>query len=536
MELTIRIAGAQGEGIETTGRMLATTFSKLGYHVFGFRQYASIIKGNPTMFFQLHISDRKIYSHGPWKKYDLLIALNKESLAAYEGGARHVISEREIPLADIAAKYGSRIMKNTAALGALSALLGVDPRHIEAEIRREFRDSIAESNAEVLYKAFEYSEKNLPKVRQMAKVGESHVLMSGAEVLALGAVMAGMQFYAAYPMTPASPILHWLAEHGPKHGVVVIQPEDEIAAINMAIGAGYAGVRAAVGTSGGGFDLMHEAFGLAGMVEVPVVVFLAQRGGPSTGVPTETEQSDLKMALAPAHGEFPHVVIAPRWIDEGPYAVAKAFNIAEKYQLPVIVLVDLYYTESLATVEFDPTRFKIERGELLRGPAVWEEYKRYKITESGVSPRSIPGTPGGMYIATSDEHDERGDVITDRHLPEVRKVMHAKRMRKLEKVAEEMEPPLISEGEVLAVAWGSTSMPLLDYRNGVGIALFRDIYPLPGGGWVETFNKSKEVVVVEMNYSGQFAEYLTSRGIKVSRKVSKWWGEPLSVDELGEWL
>ncbi len=542
MDLTIRISGAQGEGVETTGRTLATVFARLGYHVFAYRQYGSIIKGNPTMFYQIRVSERRVYSHGRWRIYDVLIALNDSALSAYRSGARYVISEKEIPLTEIAAKHGNRIMRNVAALGGLAALIGLDPSRIAEQIRREFGErgeKIAETNIAVLEEAYRYASGRFPPVAEVKKVGEPRLLMSGAETLALGAVMAGMKFYAAYPMTPASPILHWLAEWGPKFGVAVVQPEDEIAAINIAIGAAYAGVRAATGTSGGGFDLMHEAFGLAAMIETPIVVFLAQRGGPSTGVPTETEQSDFNMALSPAHGEYPHAVIAPRWIEEGLHAAARAFNIAEKYQMPVIVLVDLYFNESLSTVEFDPTRFKIERGELAAGPLVWEEYKRYKITESGVSPRAIPGTPGGMHVATSDEHDERGDVITDRHMPDVRKAMHAKRMRKLAKVLEEMEPPyLLGDGDRYVVAWGSTAMPLLDYaaERKIGLALFRDLHPLPLDSWVERLNSAKEVVAVELNYLGQFANYLASKGVRIDRKVLKWWGEPFSIDELEEWL
>jgi 2-oxoglutarate ferredoxin oxidoreductase subunit alpha len=517
-------------------------FARLGYHVFAYRQYGSIIKGNPTMFYQIRVSDRRIYSHGRWKNFDVLIALNDAALSAYKSGARHVISEKEIPLTEIATRHGNRIMRNVAALGGLAALIGLDTKYIAEQIKSEFGErgeKIAEANIAVLEEAYKYAGARYAPAVEVKKIGESKLLMSGAEALALGSVMAGMKFYAAYPMTPASPILHWLAEWGPRFGVAVVQPEDEIAAINMAIGAAYAGVRAATGTSGGGFDLMHEAFGLAAMIETPVVVFLAQRGGPSTGVPTETEQSDLSMALSPAHGEYPHAVIAPRWIEEGLYAAAKAFNIAEKYQTPVIVLVDLYFTESLSTVEFDPTRFKIERGELAAGPLVWEEYNRYKITDSGVSPRAVPGTPGGMHIATSDEHDERGDVITDRHMPEVRKAMHAKRMKKLAKVLEELEPPdLMGDGERYVVAWGSTAMPLLDYaaEKKIGLALFRDLYPLPLDSWVERLNSAKEVVAVELNYSGQFANYLASKGVRIDRRVLKWWGEPFSIDELGEWL
>jgi 2-oxoglutarate ferredoxin oxidoreductase subunit alpha len=494
------------------------------------------------MFYQIRASDRRIYSHGRWKNFDVLIALNDAALSAYKSGARYVISEKEIPLTEIATRHGNRIMRNVAALGGLATLIGLDTKYIAEQIKSEFGErgeKIAEANIAVLEEAYKYAGGRYAPVAEVKKIGESKLLMSGAEALALGSVMAGMKFYAAYPMTPASPILHWLAEWGPRFGVAVVQPEDEIAAINMAIGASYAGVRAATGTSGGGFGLMHEAFGLAAMIETPLVVFLAQRGGPSTGLPTETEQSDFNMTLSPAHGEYPHAVIAPRWIEEGLYAAARTFNLAEKFQMPVIVLVDLYFTESLSTVEFDPARFKIERGELAAGPLVWEEYKRYKITDSGLSPRAVPGTPGGMHIATSDEHDERGDVITDRHMPEVRKAMHAKRMKKLAKVLEELEPPdLLGDGERYVVAWGSTAMPLLDYaaERKIGVALFRDLYPLPLDSWVERLNSAKEVVAVELNYSGQFANYLASKGVRIDRRVLKWWGEPFSLDELEEWL
>ncbi|MBP1450178.1 MAG: 2-oxoacid:acceptor oxidoreductase subunit alpha, partial [Thermoproteus sp.] len=374
------------------------------------------------------------------------------------------------------------------------------------------------------------------------KVGEPKLLMSGAEALAVGALLSGMKFYAAYPMTPASPIMHFLAEVGPKFGVAVVQAEDEIAAMNMVIGASYAGVRAATGTSGGGFDLMHEAFGLAAMLETPAVVFLSQRGGPSTGLPTETEQADLSSALSPSHGEYPHAVIAPYSIEDGLYAAAKAFNIAEKYQVPVVVATDLYFNESLSTVDdVDWSKFKAERGELVTSPVIWEEYKRYKLTDSGISPRTIPGVPGGMHVATSDEHDERGDIITDRHLPEVRRAMHEKRMKKIKLIEEEMEPPVFagsSDRKELLITWGSTAMPVLDLlkaRRDLSALIFRDLYPLNKEAALKALGGGGALVDVEVNYAGQLAAYLRRElGIDVDRKVLRWWGEPFSVDELAE--
>ena len=555
MEVTIRISGAQGEGVESAGRLTALTLSRLGYHVFAFRQYASIIKGNPTMFYQIRASSAKIYSHGRWGSYDILIALNKNALAAYEGRAAYVIydsadrqtpqrrGEIPVPLTDYALKAGNKIMRNTVAIGALLGVLGADLSVLADLLRREFGEKgekIAEQNIQAAQMGFDHAVKAAGRAFDMERAGGPRLLMSGAEALAVGSILAGMRFYVAYPMTPASPIMHFLAEVGPKFGVAVVQAEDEIAAMNMVIGASFAGVRAATGTSGGGFDLMHEAFGLAAMIETPAVVFLSQRGGPSTGLPTETEQADLLMALSPSHGEYPHAVIAPYTIEDGLYAAAKAFNIAEKYQIPVVVMTDLYFNESLTTVDdIDWSRFKIERGELITSPVVWDEYKRYKLTESGISPRTVPGVPGGMHVATSDEHDERGDVITDRHLPEVRKAMHDKRMRKMAKVVEEMEGPAVfGSGEITLVTWGSTAMPVLDLlsqRRDLGAVVFRDIYPLNKEPAAKALDGGKALVDVELNREGQLAIYLKRElGVEFKRKVLKWWGEPFSVDELSE--
>ncbi|CCC82084.1 2-oxoacid ferredoxin oxidoreductase, gamma-alpha subunit [Thermoproteus tenax Kra 1] len=556
MEITVRISGAQGEGVESAGRLVATIFSQLGYHVYAYRQYASIIKGNPTMFYQIRASDRKIYSHGRWRTIDILVALNRNALAAYrdkasyavfdssDGGSPQRKGDVPVPLSEYAVKAGDKIMKNVVAVGALLGLLGVSSRVLSDALAREFGekgDKIVERNIEAAQLGYDHAVKAAGSILSMEKVAPAKVLLSGAEALAIGAVLSGMRFYAAYPMTPASPIMHFLAEIGPRFGVAVVQAEDEIAAMNMVIGASFAGVRAATGTSGGGFDLMHEAFGLAAMIETPAVVFLSQRGGPSTGLPTETEQGDLSSALSPSHGEYPHIVIAPYTIEDGLYAVAKAFNLSEKFQTPAIVLTDLYFNESLTTIDdIDWAKFKIERGELVTSPVVWEEFKRYKITDSGVSPRTIPGVPGGMYIATSDEHDERGDVITDRHLPDLRKAMHNKRMIKLAKIAEEMGPPISygSDGITL-VTWGSTAMPILDFiysrGDGVGAVVFRDLYPLNKAASLEVMGKKSTLIDVELNYRGQLGEYLRKElGVEFKRSILKWWGEPLSVDELME--
>jgi len=346
VDVTVRISGAQGEGVESSGRIFTRVLAGLGYHVVGFRQYASIVKGNPSMYYQFRASDRRIWSHGPLTGVDILIALNREALARHSATAKYVIHDPAdgspghgsvpVPLTEYANKVGGpRIMRNTVALGALAALLGMDFKALEKAIRAEFgrkEEAIAEKNVQAAWLGYSHVEKHAGPIAGLGKIGEPRILMSGNEALAVGALLAGMKFYAAYPMTPASPILHFLAEHGPKYGVTVVQLEDEIACVNAVIGAAFAGVRAATGTSGGGFDLMHEGISLAAMIEAPIVVFMAQRGGPSTGLPTEHEQSDLFSVVLPGHGEYPIAVVSPHTVEDALYVAARAFNIAEKWQ------------------------------------------------------------------------------------------------------------------------------------------------------------------------------------------------------------
>ena len=368
------------------------------------------------------------------------------------------------------------------------------------------------------------------------------LLLTGNQAIAFGAVMAGCKFYAAYPMTPASSILHWMAAHSSKLNVVVKQAEDELAVINMGIGAAHAGVRAMVGTSGGGFSLMTEALGLAGMTETPIVIIEAQRAGPSTGLPTKTEQGDLNMIMNASQGDFPRIVLAPLTVEDAYYCVIEAFNLAERFQCPVIVASDLFIAEHIETVESLSTDVLIDRGDLITQPPI-EKYKRFKITETGISPRAIPGTPNAVFVTASDEHQEDGVVVSDvlsgipKYVKEREKQMD-KRMRKMELARGELAGPKFygePRADLTLVCWGSTygvatEAAKLLTKEGINtnVYAFRNIMPLNWQPVAEALRNSKKLLSVECNYSGQMSRTIRAEtGIEIKDKFLKYDGEPI---------
>ncbi|MFZ2410860.1 MAG: 2-oxoacid:acceptor oxidoreductase subunit alpha, partial [Candidatus Methanoperedens sp.] len=396
---------------------------------------------------------------------------------------------------------------------------------------------------------FDYIKKNFPddfnyKLEKIGTPGK--MLLTGNDAICMGAIKAGCKFYSAYPMTPASSILHFMAANERRFNIVVKHTEDEISAINMAIGAGFAGVRAMCGTSGGGFCLMSEGYGLAGMIEVPVVVIMAMRPGPSTGMPTWTEQGDLKFVLAASQGDFPRPVIMPGDNEECFYMTAGAFNIAEKYQTPVIVLTDKYLAESHKTTEkFDTGRISIDRG-LYATPqelAASDEktfFKRYKFTENGISPRTIPGMKKGIYTAASDEHDEEGNITEEIG---IRVKMMQKRMKKLDTLAKELKHPDIfgqKDAKVTIIAAGSTKGPIKEAiialeKEGIGVNYLQILYlaPFPAEKVADVIDSAKKTVVVENNFTGQLADIIREKtGRNVTRRILKYDGRPFYPEEI----
>ncbi|MBX6378515.1 MAG: 2-oxoacid:acceptor oxidoreductase subunit alpha, partial [Clostridia bacterium] len=372
------------------------------------------------------------------------------------------------------------------------------------------------------------------------------MVLHGNHALALGALAGGCRFIAAYPMTPATSLFEYMTAHAAEVGVVTKHAEDEIAAICMAIGAAHAGARAMTATSGGGFSLMTEALGMAGMGEIPVVVVLAQRGGPSTGLPTRTEQGDLLFAIHASQGEFPRVVLAPGSHRRCFRAGWRAFNLAERYQCPVIVLTDQFLASSLRSLPldaFDLGAVRIDRGHTWTAEELErleEPYRRYALTPSGISPRALPGHPRGVFAITTDEHDETGHITEE--IVNRRRMME-KRLRKLDQALGEMEGPLRygpEEADLTLITWGSTWGPACEAADllqadglRANVLHFEDLWPFPAEKARAALAGVRRSVCVEQNATGQFARFLRMcTGFQVDGQLHKYDGRPFSPQEI----
>ena len=567
----VRLGGEAGQGVESGGGGFARAVMRAGLHCFGLQDYMSRIRGGHN-FYQVRVSDQPLYTFDD--TLHLLLAFNKETVDLHwqdlvEGGgilhdegipvpgdelAARGVRDFAMPLTKIAEQVGGhKIMMNTAAIGAMAGLTDFPYEWIANVVESNFKrkgGEVAQKNllvAEAAYKdAQEQYGADFPWKLRAIPDAPRRMMMNGNQAFAMGALAAGCKFISTYPMTPASTITEWLAAHAARFGIVQKQTEDEISAILMAIGAAHAGVRALTASSGGGFCLIVEALGMAGMTETPLVIAEVQRAGPSTGLPTRTEQSDLEFVLYASHGEFPRIVIAPATIEQCFEAGHRSFNLAERYQTPVIVLSDLYLSNALRTIDMDAIDFQqvhIDRGELLDYAALdalTEEYVRHAPTESGVSPRAIPGHPNAVYITTGDEHTADGHNTED---ADPRNEQMNKRMRKLELAAQEMRLPALygpAEAEVTLVGWGSTYGALreaVDRLNAQGrstnLLHFSDIFPLDEERITADIQKIKWMIVVEQNYTGQLAHVLRGlTGRKADQRVNKYDGRPISPDEI----
>ncbi len=568
-DMTMKIAGEAGQGLESSGAGFAKALVRSGLRIFGLPDYRSRIRGGHN-FFQIRIGERPFWSHT--ESVHLLLALTEEAVRIHQdeivsgGGVVYdeglevdtaALEERGVqpfpmPLLHIAKEVGgAEVMLNTAALGAVAGLTEYDLSSMVSVIEDNFRkkgEAVVEGNRRVAQEA-----SDLARQRYAAKFAwklepiegaPRRMVMNGNEAFGLGALLGGCKFVAGYPMTPGSPVLQWLVAHSARYGVATKHTEDEIAAACMVIGAAHAGVRAMTPTSGGGFAQMVESLGLAAMTEVPIVIYEAQRPGPSTGMPTRTSQGDLWFVLRASQDEFPRIVLAPATIEQNFEAGWRAFNLAEKYQSPVIVLADHFLATSLRDVEPTALDFEavtIERGALLSDAdldALEGEYKRHAFTESGISPRAIPGHPRAVFAVTSDEHDEYGHIEED---AANRTRMMDKRMRKLTAAAEEIRPPLRygpAQAEVTFIGWGSTYGPLrevVDILNADGsqanLLHIVDVWPFPTDPVTQALEAAKKTVVVENNYTGQMAELIRmATGHQVSGCVLKYDGRPFSPE------
>ncbi len=570
-EISVLIGGEAGAGIFRSGYLFAKTCMRGGLYVFGTNDYQSLIRGGHN-FYIARIDQEKRYSQGD--HIDLLIALNGETVTLHrdelvqDSGIIYDPDDislnfdrlnRElklypVPLTKIVKEELKEqpIIRNTVALGAAVSLLDYDLTLMEEVLKDTFKAAIAESNIKAAQRGYEYLKESFEDDYgyrlEKTKKGKRRIFPSGNESIGLGAIRAGCKFYAAYPMTPATGLLHFMAANQRKYEMIALHPEGEIAAINMAVGAAFCGLRAMTATSGGGFCLMSEGLGMTGMTETPLVVMVAQRPGPSTGLPTYSAQGDLRFVIHASQGEFPRVVIAPGDIEECFYETMRAFNWAEKYQLPVILLTDKYLVESQMSIEpLDTRRVEIERGDLITGQYGGEEYKRHRITDTGVSPRTLPLTIGAIVRTNADEHDELGYTSEN---PEMTTKMVDKRMRKLLYLAKELEERRIEttkfygseEAEATILSWGSTkgsireAMKLLDQEN-IAVNYLQILYlmPFPIDKVEKALKEAKKTVVVENNKTSQLSSLIREYLLRdVEHRILKYDGRPFNPGYLAE--
>lgn len=546
----IVIGGAAGLGMETMASILEKILHRKRFEIFVIQDYMSRVRGGHN-FFPIRFANEEIDSHGD--ELNGIIALDRDTIQTHINRLQtdgFIIADEEIdfkdarlyslPLKATAKTIGNPKVFGNVALGAVLRLYNQDFTGVAEVINEKFNGEEASQNS----KAFEQGYNLVPgKYEIKANPKDDQILINANEAIALGAIASGLKFYAGYPMTPSTVIMTYLAAKMNEAEIIVEQAEDEIAAINMAIGASYAGVRAMTGTSGGGFALMVEAIGLSAMLEVPLVVAEMQRPGPATGLPTRTEQGDLKFVIYSSPAEIPKMVIALRDPEDAFFQTNRAFDLADKYQIPVIIMGDQFLADSTRTVKaFDFSKLKNDRYLSSEAYSLDKEYRRYEITDSGVSPRIIPGKlPGTRVLVDSDEHDEYGRITESSAM---RKTMHEKRLRKMTSLKEELQEPIFvgaENADTVLLTWGSLSSPVKEAvrllnaqgENKYGALLFGDVWPLPDKLLKIKRESAKKLINVEQNATGLFASLVREQtGIECDRSILKYDGRPLSSQEI----
>lgn len=567
-QLSWKVGGQQGEGIESTGEIFSIALNRLGYYLYGYRHFSSRIKGGHTNN-KIRVSTSQIRSISD--DLDILVAFDQETIdlnykELHDKGimiadAKFDPKQPEdtnaalfaVPFTEIATELGTSLMKNMVAVGATCAVLNLDIKVFEEVVQEIFGrkgQQVVDKNMEAIQAGFDFMKEKLSddvELMELEKAdGLKRLFMIGNDAIALGALAGGCRFMAAYPITPASEIMEYLIKKLPALGGSVIQTEDEIAAVTMAIGANYAGVRSLTASAGPGLSLKMEAIGLSGITETPLVIVDTQRGGPSTGLPTKQEQSDLMAMIYGTHGEIPKIVLAPSTVQEAFYDTAEAFNLAEEYQCPVIVLSDLQLSLGKQTVEpLDFRKVEIRRGKLVTEdlPEIENKgyFKRFEVTEDGVSPRVIPGMKNGIHHVTGVEHDETGKPSES---AANRNAQMDKRFRKIENI--KFNTPVHKhapheEADLLIVGFNSTrgaieeSMSRLE-QDGIKVnhAQVRLIHPFPTDELLPLVKSAKKIAVVENNATGQLANIMkmnVGHAEKV-HKLLKYDGNPFLPHEI----
>jgi 2-oxoglutarate ferredoxin oxidoreductase subunit alpha len=546
----IVIAGEAGQGLNTVGNILVKSSVRSGYAVVVTQSYQSRIRGGHNTF-AIRVGPEGVAA--PQEAIDLLVALDKPSTAIHQSELR----PNAIVVADAAfaaaqdprclgvpfKELGPARSANVIALGVVASLVGLSQDVVSQAMEDFFgrkHPELAEQNRTVLDKSFAWAAGQAVAFEKLAPVAQprKRLMMNGNEAIALGALSAGLQVYSFYPMTPSTSIANAVISHAGATGVIVEQAEDEIAAINMALGASFAGALSMVGTSGGGFALMTEGVSLAGITETPVVIAVSQRPAPATGLPTRTEQGDLELVLYAGHGPFPRAIFAPGTVEECFWLTRKAFDLAEASQGSVFVLTDQFLADSYRAVE----PFDVARLPMVRVGADESEvavpYQRYAVTPSGVSPRLIPGRTPHLVVADSDEHTEDGHLTEDLDA-RVRQV--DKRMRKLDVLRRAIVPPEHAgddKPELLLVSWGSTkgaaaeaAALLRAQGRRTGTLHFSQVWPLDSAQFLPMLEAAAEVICVEGNATGQWADLLRREtGFRASKRILRYDGLPITPE------
>lgn len=544
-EITLVLGGEAGQGIQTVEQILLWAFKMAGFNVCASKEYMSRVRGGQNST-QIRVSNQRVSAFQ--EHTDLLVALSPGALEHLKDrvfpdtlvmGDEKVVEDPALglPFLRLAQEVGGPIFANIIAAGAVCSLFQVDQEIFNRCLQAMF----ARKGEEILKKDILAGEKGYQLAESWPRINlepdpsvSSQVLLDGSEAVALGCMAGGCKFISSYPMTPSTPLQVFLAEHGLEVGVMFEQAEDEIAALNMALGASYAGARSMVATSGSGFALMTEAVGLSGIIETPVVIYIGMRPGPAVGLPTRTSQEDLDLALYSGPGEFARAIFAPGRLEDAYQLSQRAFQLAEKYQIPVFILSDQYLAdlnynlpeESLKDLELTDYQVKTT-----------PQYQRYQLTPDGISPRGIPGYGEGLVVVDADEHDQEGHITEDL---ELRSRMVEKRYHKLKMLKEEALPPVLhgaEDAEVLLVGWGSTIHPLEEARrkldtDKLGVLHFQQVYPLHPDtrSYLE---KAEQVLLFENNIKGQLANLLKlETGVDISERVLKYNGMPFSVEEV----
>lgn len=545
MHYNLLIGGAAGQGIDTMAAILGKLLKKEGYAVLTTHDFMSRIRGGHN-FTLIRFGDSPAYSHS--MSLDGLIALDDETVGLHIGELKpegfilcdeKIKTEDEraikISMTEMAKELGNPRVSGSIATGVLLKLFGLSLDGLEKILVQELKEELLEINRTAYVQGYDQVE---PRYEKLKADFSGHMIINGNRAVALGALAAGLRFYSAYPMSPSTEIMEFLASKSKELNVVVEQAEDEIAAINMALGASFAGAPAMTGTSGGGFSLMVEALGLSGIGEIPVVIANVQRPGPATGFPTRTEQSDLRFVIHASQGEFPRKVIALRNQEDAYRQTIRAFATAEKYRIPVILLSDQYLGDTSATVKPFSLLEKVADPEPENPKG---EYKPYLLTENGISPRRYPGQTEELVNVDSDEHDEQG-LITESS--EMRIKMVDKRMGKLQAIVEELEEPEFlgsEEGDVLLIGWGSTWGPIKEAVEQLNrqtpdrysALVFGDIYPLPDKLLQEKAKKARLIINVEQNATGQLAGLIREKtGIVCTQSILKYDGRPIAAEKI----